>query len=214
METTKTTKKNPQRGYNYQAEEGRFCIYKGTKRVLTPRNAEVWTESERLAQELVLELKHSPKGYANADNLLCYHYTFCDLVELFNYSKEQLSEEMKQLVSSERLLQDGYLLFLQCSPMKIAYVNFFLDVLPDWLDSLDYHYLVACLVMINSHYSIVLPFHIINDVVGAIAQGKDPQECVESFSYELEDYLLDECIEWYSDVASTINKFAFYCLNL
>lgn len=120
-----TSLSKSRRGYNYQAEEGVFYLYKGTQRVKTPKGTEVWTNTESLAQLVVDALKKNPQAYTKPSSILCFQYFFCYTFADEDASLVRYIKYLKQFAKVDYLIKDHYTLFLQDDSDKEAHAQAF-----------------------------------------------------------------------------------------
>lgn len=208
-----TSLSKSRRGYNYQAEEGVFYLYKGTQRVKTPKGTEVWTNTESLAQLVVDALKKNPQAYTKPSSILCFQYFFCYTFADEDASLVRYIKYLKQFAKVDYLIKDHYTLFLQDDSDKETHAQTFSKILSEWLQQLDEQRLIAAWVMFTLCGSILLPYHIMNQVVEAVKAGKDFETCVLNFAQVLAAYNKKEWQIWPCDVTKVVATFTSYCLN-
>ena len=164
------------------AQKGeRVYVCKNGKRLHTPKGNLVYTDNETLSQQLADAL-NAGEEYSDNASLLCYHFSYCDLVTEF--TSEDIANDIATYCR-EAMIHDEYLLFRQgvdgAVPVSKRYIDTIIHRLPEY----TMHQLVAILVIINSTNSLALAFRMIEDVV-----GKD-EDAKASFLADLMEFEID-----------------------
>lgn len=157
---------------NYSFEllsDGYYQLMDGKNKITTPHGNLVKTDIKELADKLLEEIN---KGfdYTQMEACLTYHYTYCNLNS--NYNAQSFTEELVQQLP-EYLFQDRFLLFLQSSPLKPAFVNYYSKQMPKWFVTLDLYQIVALCVIMQGEGSIVLSYRIVTEIIDQVLSGKD-----------------------------------------
>ena len=165
--------------------DGYYQLMDGKNKITTPHGNLVKTDNKELSDKLLEEIN---KGfdYTQMEACLTYHYTYCNIDP--SYNAQLFTEELVPQLP-EYLFHDRFLLLLQSSPLKPAYVNYYSEQMPMWFVTLDLYQIVALCVMMQGEGSIVLSYLIVTEIIVQVLSGKDNyKESKDAFIENLEDF--------------------------
>lgn len=165
--------------------DGYYQLMDGKNKITTPHGNLVRTDNKELADKLLEEMN---KGfdYTQVEACLTYHYTYCNFDP--SYNAQLFAEELVPQLP-EYLFHDRFLLLLQTIPLKPAYVNYYSEQMPMWLETLDLYQIVALGVIMQVEGSIVLPYRIDSEIIAPVLFGNvDYKESKAEFIEKLEEF--------------------------
>lgn len=170
--------------YSIGTKGERVYVLKNGKRMHTPKGNLVYSDSEAFSEKLAMAL-NSGEDYSQNSSLLCYHFSYCDLVTEF--TSEDVVQDISQYCS-DTILEDEYLMFRQEGEREKVAKKVAGNINAQ-LSGLNMRQLVAILVIINSTNSLVLAHRIISDLIEK-GCSKEQKELFlkDLMAYEVENF--------------------------
>ena len=203
--------------YIYKQEGDKFVLYADGAPLTNPDNVVITTSNEKLAKDLVAELK-AGRSYTSPASLLDYHYTYCNLEQ---QDFAEFVEQFCHLADYERLIWDDYLMFHQESAVKQSIASYLAEFeLPEQLRSYNLYQLTAILIVWHSYGSLMLAYYIITNICIPLAKKDADYESLKADfleglkDYECEVFEYNHTSKSYKrrmkDTASIIDAFVYY----
>lgn len=147
--------------YSYIQKGDHLTIFKGKKKVHTPNGNVVIAYSEERAQDVIKALEKG-EDHTSCASLLCYHFTFCDLVA--QYEKANVASDL-MVCLDENLEHDPLLMFKQGDADAATVVEALKKEIKNAIPGLSMEQMVAMIVIYCSFESFALSWCIINDII-------------------------------------------------
>lgn len=206
---------NEQSQYSYIPKGDHLTIYKGKKKMHTPNGNVIIANSEAHAQRVIKELE-AGADHTSCASVLCYHYTYCDLIAQFDAAT--IADDL-QTCCRDNVIGDPLLFFRNDSATKNLDKNDSSEITEEMeekimkecslellkkmsslINKCSINQLVAIIVVYCSFDSFALSWHIINM----------QQNNKDSLITELKQYCEDNEMECPDNIADIIDVFAYY----
>lgn len=188
--------------YSFTEKGDHLTVYKGKKKVHTPNGNVVIAHSEVMANAIVAELE-AGKDHTSCDNMLCYHFTYCDLVA--QYDRNTVANDFIVCVK-DNIEADPLLMFRQGDKDCGDVVNSLTDAIVSHVGNCNMYQIVAMIVIYCSFDSLVLSWHIIDSLINTNA---DEQRIV-AFIDDLKDFCKQDDLECPENIGDIIQAFTNY----
>lgn len=203
---------NDSQTFSYMPKGNHLTLFKGKKKVHTPNGNVVIAETPELADRLV-QLLEQNADHTSCATLLCYHYTYCDLIA--KYDVNGVRSDVKTCLQ-DNLVDDPLLLF-HCSTMPASelkpdevteeqYTKEYETVLSEFsshLEGCNMYQLVSVIVLYCSFDSLAFAWRIIQELL------PDPSG-KEQFITDLKAYCESQESECPEDISEIIDTFLYY----
>jgi hypothetical protein len=181
-----------------------FVLHQDGTPLTNPHGVVIATTSEELAQKLVEELKEG-KSYTSASALLAYHYTYCNLEH--DDDRSELDNYFKEMMDSDHLMTDEYLMFHQSCPIPQVVANALSEDIDVYFPTLNLYQQTAILVAAQTYQSVMLPYYIITDICEPLEEGEDYELLKSHFMEDLEAFEREQgYAEEYEDYAQHLTN--------
>ena len=146
--------------YTIKEQDGVFCFQKGRTQVKTPNKSLVTTKSRELSEWIKSDLETNGKQWKHLHNVRFLHYPYCDMSSMSEEEAEQIKEWIKEI-----LYEDPFWAFDEPIQMRHIAVNKYISFLPDMVMDMPFHRIMAFITWTNTTGSILLPYHIIKNIL-------------------------------------------------
>lgn len=172
-----------QQTFSLQENSGVYFLYNGDEKVVTPNGAELWTKSQRLAEQMLAEALESGLRWNDWRTVICFQSRYCD------YAADQERLDMDTAMLEETLYADNFWGFDEPMRNRAAVVSMYKKRLLNTIQTRPLNDRVIFLTTAEVLNSILLPHKIIcafffEDSPYNINDIKD----IEHFAQELDDY--------------------------
>lgn len=145
------------KNYSYRKEGYKFVLLQDGRPLLTPKHNKVSFDNEKIIRQALLELNSGKADYTSPASLICYLFTYCDLIA--EYSLKQVAQDIETYCKGG-IADDPYLMIGHSTPMRNEYAEQMAGRITGRLKDCTFSQLVAMIVVLNSYDSIVLPYYI------------------------------------------------------
>lgn len=172
-----------QQTFSLQENSGVYFLYNGDEKVVTPNGAELWTKSQRLAEQMLAEALESGLRWNDWRTVICFQSRYCD------YAADQERLDMDTAMLEETLYADNFWGFDEPMRNRAAVVSMYKERLLNTIQTRPLNDRVIFLTTAEVLYSILLPHKIICAFFfeGSPYNINDIKD-VEHFVQELDDY--------------------------
>lgn len=192
--------------YSFAPKGDHLTIFKGKKKVHTPNGNVVIAYSEDRAKEVIKELEKD-EDYTSCASLLCYHYTYCDLIA--QYQREDVANDLTVCLE-DNLEQDPLLMFRQGDTDAGEVVETLMKEIKGSIPSLSMEQMVAMIVIYCSFDSFALSWGIIKGIIEASHDSRYIS-LKEQFVSELREFCkADEDLDCPKKISGIIDAFVSY----
>ena len=171
--------------YTIKEQDGVFCFQKGRTQVKTPNKSLVTTKSRELAEWIKSDLDANGKQWRYLYNVRYLYYSYCDMSSISEEEVEQIKEWIKEV-----LYEDPFWAFDEPIQMRHMAVNKYISFLPDMIMDMPHHRIMAFITWANNTGSILLPYHIIRNILNEEAM----------YTIDDMDEFVDQLIEYGYDM--------------
>ena len=196
--------------YIIKEQDGAFYFHKGRTQLKTPNKSLVTTRSRELTEWIKSDLEANGKQWKNLHNVRFLHYPYCDMSSMSEEEAEQIKEWIKEI-----LYEDPFWAFDEPIQMRHIAVNKYISFLPDMIMDMPFHRTMAFITWTNTTGSILLPYHIIKNILhdDALYTLDDMDEFVDQiieYGYE-KDVNYTAGVPWdFNYLKSSIETFVRY----
>lgn len=186
--------------YTYSPKGDHLTLFKGKKKVHTPNGNVVIANTEQLAERIVAELS-SDADYTSCASVLCYHYTYCDLIA--QYDTATIADDL-QTCCRENIAEDP-LLYFRADEESEDLETEALRKMSQLVNKCNINQLVSIIVIYCSFESLLLSYHIID----MLNQGTGKEKLIA----DLRDYFKELEVPCPKNIDGIIDSFAYYYGN-
>lgn len=193
--------------FTFQPKGDHLTLFKNKKKMHTPKGNLIFAYDETLANRLIEELEKEA-DYTSCTSILCYHYTYCDLVA--EYNQDTVAVDLLTCLDNNveydpviALNEDKAIEAMDDEEVD-KLVNSFKKDMKAFILNCTMPQLVAITVLYCAFDSLALPYHIVKSTMGTDACS------VEDFIARLSLYCKREDIDMPTDMQATIAAFSEY----
>lgn len=181
--------------YYYTPKGDHLTLFRGKKKLHTPKGNVVVSYSESLAQLIIQELEANA-DYTSCTSLLCYHYTYCDLIA--DYDTEAVRADLLSCIDAN-VEDDALLMFGHDDDDIEDVIKTTARLFKAHVLKCNIYQLSAIIVLFVACESILLPWLILQNADNTTA-----------FITQLKNWCKDEEISMPHDMQTIISKFTQY----
>lgn len=174
--------------YSYTPKGDHFTIFKGKKKLHTPNGNVVIAYDEDLAKKVIAALE-AEEDYTSPSSLLCYHFTYCDLIA--QYDSATIHQDLVTCCN-DNLEDDPFFMFGHEEEDYEEVYSQTRSELLSFIKKASISQMVAMIVLYCSFDSLVLATCITRALVGCDDQSDEFASKVDTLIKELRAYCKDE----------------------